>query len=222
MIGVLAFLSAAAIGSAAYAWQQLKTNEAFLYATLKTATGIVDAAVTQADKYGVPPTATLALITHAEGLFDNMAMLGKPTPELRYQKAWMLIQFARNYQALGDTTKWQERAVAAQQLLQTLSDGDPKNTADIRDLAIAESTLGDALDAKGDLDGALQNYGISLSRVLEPPMPIRTMGAARRRCRGREGRHHTAPARQARRRFEVVSAERRIRRNPGARRFERL
>ncbi len=94
-----------------------------------------------------------------------MAMLGKPTPELRYQKAWMLIQFARNYQALGDTTKWQERAVAAQQLLQTLSDGDPKNTAYIRDLAIAESTLG--ARAKGDLDGALQNYGISLSRVLE-------------------------------------------------------
>jgi tetratricopeptide (TPR) repeat protein len=167
VIGVLAFLSAAAIGSAAYAWQQLKTNEAFLYATLKTATSFVDDAVTQAEKYGVPRTATLSLLTRAEGLFDNMAMLGKPTPELRYQKAWMLIQFARNYQALGDTTKWQERAVAAQQLLQTLSDGDPKNTAYIRDLAIAESTLGDALAAKGDLDGALQNYGISLSRVLE-------------------------------------------------------
>lgn len=125
VIGVLAFLSAAAIGSAAYAWQQLKTNEAFLYATLKTATSFVDDAVTQAEKYGVPRTATLSLLTRAEGLFDNMAMLGKPTPELRYQKAWMLIQFARNYQALGDTTKWQERAVAAQQLLQTLSDGDP-------------------------------------------------------------------------------------------------
>ena len=29
--------------------------------------------------------------------------LGRPTPELRYQKAWMLIQFARNYAVLGDT-----------------------------------------------------------------------------------------------------------------------
>lgn len=119
-----------------------------------------------------------------------MAMLGKPTPELRYQKAWMLIQFARNHQALGDTTKWQERAVAAQQLLQTLSDGDPKDTAYIRDLAIAESTLGDALAAKGDLDGALQNYGISLSRVLELANADPDNGGplARRRCRGREGR----------------------------------
>jgi tetratricopeptide (TPR) repeat protein len=166
VIGVLAFLSVAAVGSAAYAWQQLKTNEAFLKATLKTATEIVDDAVNQAEKYGVPRTATLALLTRAEGLFDNMAMLGKPTPELRYQKAWMLVQFAHNYEALGDTTKWRERALAAQQLLQTLSDEDPANTAYIRDLAIAESTLGDALAARGDLDGALQSYGTALSRAL--------------------------------------------------------
>jgi TIR domain-containing protein len=98
VIGVLAFLSVAAIGSAAYAWQQLKTNEAFLYATLGTATGIVDDAVAQAERFGVPRSATLSLLTKAEGLFDNMAMLGKPTPELRYQKAWMLLQFANNYQ----------------------------------------------------------------------------------------------------------------------------
>ncbi len=108
------------MGSAAYAWQQLKTNEAFLNATLKTATEIVDDAVTQAERFGVPRTATLSLLTKAEGLFDNMAMLGKPTPELRYQKAWMLIQFARNYQAVGDTKKWRERALSAQEMLAAL------------------------------------------------------------------------------------------------------
>ena len=32
-------------------------------------------AVAQAEKYGVPRTATLALLTKAEGLFDNMALL---------------------------------------------------------------------------------------------------------------------------------------------------
>ena len=110
VIGVLAFLSVAAMGSAAYAWQQLKTNEAFLYATLKTATEFVDEAVAQAERFGIPRTATLSLLTKAEGLFDNMAMLGKSTPELRYEKAWMLLQFANNYQAVGDTTKWRERA----------------------------------------------------------------------------------------------------------------
>ena len=103
IIATLAILAVAATGSAIYAWQQLKTNEAFLTATLKTATEIVDAAVAQAEKYGVPRTATLSLLTKAEDLFDNMAELGRPTPELSYQKAWMLIQFARNYAVLGDT-----------------------------------------------------------------------------------------------------------------------
>ncbi len=42
MIAVLALLAVTASGSAVYAWQQLKTNEAFLTATLKTATEIVD------------------------------------------------------------------------------------------------------------------------------------------------------------------------------------
>ncbi len=36
IVAVLAILAIAATGSAAYAWQQLKTNEAFLAATLKT------------------------------------------------------------------------------------------------------------------------------------------------------------------------------------------
>ncbi len=77
IIAVLAILAIAASGSAVYAWQQLKTNEAFLTATLKTATEIVNEAVTQAEKYGVPHRATLALLTKAEGLFDNMALLGR-------------------------------------------------------------------------------------------------------------------------------------------------
>ena len=59
LAGVFLVLAAAASGSAVYAWQQLKTNEAFLNATLKRATEIVGTAVTQAEKYNVPRTATL-------------------------------------------------------------------------------------------------------------------------------------------------------------------
>src|SRR6516162_9950642 len=44
IIGLLAVLAVAATGSAFYAWQQLTTNEAFLNATLKTATEIVSTA----------------------------------------------------------------------------------------------------------------------------------------------------------------------------------
>ena len=102
---MLAVLSVAAAGSALYAWHELKTNEAFLDATLKTASGIVDTAVQQAEKYNVPRSATIVLLTQAEGLFDGMAKYGRQTPKLRYRKAWMLIQFSRNYAIVGDTGK---------------------------------------------------------------------------------------------------------------------
>ena len=117
LAGVFLVLALAASASAVYAWQQLKTNEAFLNATLKRATEIVDEAVNQAEKYNVPRTATLALLGKAEGLFDDMGQYGRATPELRYRKAWMLIQFARNYAILGDTSKQLARANEARRLL---------------------------------------------------------------------------------------------------------
>jgi len=116
-------------GSAVYAWQQLKTNEAFLAATLKTTTDIVNTAVAQAERYNVPRAATLELLTKAEGLFDNMARFGRPTPELQYQKAWMLIEFARNYEILGDTGKERSLAEEAFRLLAGLAAAKP-NDAD--------------------------------------------------------------------------------------------
>src|SRR6202022_1056522 len=127
LAGVFLALAVAASGSAVYAWQQLKTNEAFLNATLKTATEIVNTAVAQAEKYNVPRTATLDLLGKAEGLFDDMAQYGRPTPELRYRKAWMLIQFARNYAILGDTGKQFARANEAYRLLAGLAAEKPND-----------------------------------------------------------------------------------------------
>jgi len=37
----------------------------------------------QVEKYNVPRTATLTLLDKAEGMFDDMAQYGRPTPELR-------------------------------------------------------------------------------------------------------------------------------------------
>src|SRR5262249_758566 len=96
LAGMFLVLAFAATGSAVYAWQQLKTNEAFLGATLRTATDIVNTAVAQAEKYNVPRTATLELLAKAETLFDDMARLGRPTAELRFPKAWLRSEFARN------------------------------------------------------------------------------------------------------------------------------
>jgi tetratricopeptide (TPR) repeat protein len=158
VIAGLAVLAVAATGSAVYAWHQLKTNEAFLTATLKTATEIVDEAVAQAEKHGVPRQATLALLTKAEGLFDNMALLGRPTPELRYQKAWMLIQFARNYAILGDTTKQKQRADEAQRLMAELAAEMPDDPEKLRTLAVTLEEKGNVLVAQGKLGEALKAY----------------------------------------------------------------
>jgi tetratricopeptide (TPR) repeat protein len=161
--GFCLLLAVFASGSAVYAWQQLKTNEAFLGATLKTATDIVNTAVAQAQKYNVPRAATLELLSKAEGLFDNMAQYGRPTPELQYQKAWMLIQFARNYAALGDTGKERSRAEEAYHLLAGLAAAKPNDTGYQHGLAAAYIEVGDVQVAQGDLAAALRSYRDSLA-----------------------------------------------------------
>jgi tetratricopeptide (TPR) repeat protein len=163
IVVVLALLVVVAGGSAAYAWQQLKTNEAFLTSTLKTATEIVADAVAQAEKYGVPREATLALLTKAEALFDNMALLGRSTPELRYSKTWMLIQFARSYATLGDTANQQARTQAAYRLAGELAAQMPNDPEKLNMLSVTLSEKGDALVARGDVMGALEAYQDSLA-----------------------------------------------------------
>ena len=163
LAGVFLFLAVAASGSAAYAWQQLKTNEAFLNATLKRATEIIDEAVVQAERYNVPRTATLGLLIKAEGLFDDMAQFGRPTPELRFRKAWMLIQFARNYEILGDTGKQLARATEALRLLSGLAAEKPDDVAYQQQLAAAYEAVGDVLVARGALPDALKAFRDSIA-----------------------------------------------------------
>jgi tetratricopeptide (TPR) repeat protein len=163
IIAALAVLAIAATGSAAYAWQQLKTNEAFLSATLQRATGIVNMAVSQAETYGVPRKATLALLTQAEGLFDDMARLGRPTPDLRYQKAWMLIQFARNYEILGDTANQKSRAEEARQIMAELAAEMPDDPEKLRTLSAALNEQGEVLVVQGNLTEALKTFRDSLT-----------------------------------------------------------
>jgi tetratricopeptide (TPR) repeat protein len=173
LAGVFFLLAVAASGSAAYAWRQLKINEAFLNATLKRATEIVDEAVAQAVKYNVPRGATLKLLVNAEGLFDDMAHYGRPTPELRYRKAWMMIQFALSYKILGDTAKQFARANEAYRLLTGLTAEQPNNIPYQRDLSVAYNEVGDVQKAHGDLAGALKSYrdGLEIAKRLPQSDP---------------------------------------------------
>jgi tetratricopeptide (TPR) repeat protein len=158
LTAILFALTVAASGSSMYAWQQLKINEAFLGAMLKRATGIVDEAVVQAQRYNLPRAATLRLLLNAEGLFDDLAQFGQRSPELRYEKAWMLIQFARNYEILGDTEKQSERVKQALHLLQELASEYPDTLKYERDKAVVYDQIARVLIARGMLNEALLTY----------------------------------------------------------------
>ena len=158
LAGVFLLVAVAAGGSAVYAWQQLKTNEALLNATLKRATAIVNVAVAQAEQYNMPRTATLALLGNAESLLDRVARRGRPTPELHYRRAWMLIQFARNYQIVGDTGRQHTRAIEAHRLLVGLAAEKPNDIAYQRDLSVAYNEIDDVLVAQSNLGEALASY----------------------------------------------------------------
>ena len=106
----------------------------------------------------MPRSATIALLTQAEGLFDGMAKYGRQTPELRYRKAWMLIQFARNYAIVGDTVKERARALEAQQLLTALTKETPVDLNFQWELAAVDDAVGNVLVAQGNLPEALQSY----------------------------------------------------------------
>ena len=176
VIAVLALLAVAATASAVYAWQQLKTNELFLNATLKRATEFVNEAVAQAEKYNVPRAATLALLGKAEGLFDDMAQYGRQTPELRYRKAVMLIEFARNYGILGNTDKQRERATEAYRLLAGLATEKPDDTDYHNELANAYDEVGDVQVTQGHLADALKSYrdGLAIRDRLAKSDPSNT------------------------------------------------
>ena len=162
LAGLSVVLAIFATGSAVYAWRQLKTNEAFLDATLRIATDIVNTAVAHADIYGVPRTATLELLTKAEGLFDSMARFGERTPELQYRNADMLLAFARNYAALGDTAKERARADEAYYLLSGLVAANLDNPTYQHELSVAYEEIG-IQAAEGNLVTALTSYQTALA-----------------------------------------------------------
>jgi tetratricopeptide (TPR) repeat protein len=151
-------LAVVATGSAVYAWQQLKTNEAFLDATLERFTGLVGRAVSLSRGYSVPLPVTLGFLKEAEGLLDVMARHSRPTPKLAYRKALMLGAFADNYRDLGQTAEWESRAAEARWLMSELVMRDPANVEWAFELTFAHRRYGELLVAKGDLAGALVEH----------------------------------------------------------------
>ena len=165
LAGVFLAVAVAVTGGVVYAWRQLQTNDALLTGALKTATQMVNTAVGQAEKYRVPRSATLGFLGTAERLFAGIARHGRPTKELRYRKAWMLVEFARNYEKLDNTQYQLARAEAAHRFMIGLAAEDPNNIDWQNDLSITYNEVGRILAARGALNAAIASYRDNLAII---------------------------------------------------------
>jgi eukaryotic-like serine/threonine-protein kinase len=162
IIAMLVALTLASAGGFAWARYELSRNEALLDRMLQRATALTDKAVALSKKYGVPRAVSVGFLDEAEGLFHDMAELSRETPQLRFRKAWMLIEFARNYEMLGETEKQRARAADAIHLLTGLAAERPDDLAYQQGIGTAHNELGLVLMTQGHLDEALVEFSESL------------------------------------------------------------
>jgi tetratricopeptide (TPR) repeat protein len=163
IISALFVLTVASAGGFAWARFELSRNEALLDRILQRATNLVGKATEISDRFGVPRSISVRMLEEAEGLFKDMAELGRETPQSRFRKASMLLEFARNYEMFGKTNKRREHVLEAHRLLQTLSAEDSSNLAWQNDLAVSYEAIGDVFLTEGNLNEALANYRAGLA-----------------------------------------------------------
>lgn len=163
LAGLFLLLAVTATASAAYAWHQLKTNEAFLDATLDRFTSIVNRAVGAAQTYSLPLPVTLTVLEEAEAILDVMSRYGRPTPKLKYRQAIMMRAFADNYRDLGRTGDWERRINEASRIMAELLKEEPDNTEWALELGRAHDRMGQLLFERADLSGALREYRARLA-----------------------------------------------------------
>ena len=158
LAGVFLGLAIIAAGSAVYAWQQLRTNEEFLDATLDRFTSLVNRAVSASQSYSLPVRVTLGFLEEAEGILNVMARYGRPTPRLRQRQIAMLIAFGDSYRDLGRTADAEQRIIEAQRLASELARDNAADPTWRREQARAHQRRGDVEWAKGDLAAALREF----------------------------------------------------------------
>jgi tetratricopeptide (TPR) repeat protein len=166
LAGVFLGLAVIATGSAFYAWQQLKTNEEFLDATLDRFSSLVTRAVQASQTYSVPTRVTLGFLEEAEGVLNVMARYGRPTPRLRHRQVEMLIAFGDSYRQLGRTAEAERRIVEAERVASDMAHDSAGDPAWRHEQARVQQRLGDVELAKGNPAAALRKFRL-VQEILE-------------------------------------------------------
>src|SRR5262249_18459383 len=115
--------------------------------------------------YEVPRSVTLGFLGAAEHLLTGIARHGRSTKELRHRTAWMLIEFARNYEMLGTTRYQLARAEAAHRFMIGLAAEEPTNVEWQNDLFMTSNKVGCMLAAHGAFNEAISSYRDSLAII---------------------------------------------------------
>lgn len=165
LAGLFLLLAVAAIGGLAWARYELARNAALLDRTLERATGILNKTVQLSYDFGISTSVTLILLEEAEGLFQDIVILGSETPQVMSRKAWMLIQFGRNYALLGQSSEQRTRVIEASRILNTLVKQHPTDLNLQRLDAVAQYELGKVEHIQGRFSKALEFFQGSEPRL---------------------------------------------------------
>ena len=159
-----AFVALLVAGSGGIAWGYSKSleNDGLMDEIVRVASGFVSDATDMSDRLGIPAAAPLALITRADAALNTYISKGKDSPKLRHRRAMTLLELAKNYAKLGQSSQQVDRAQDARGLLEALVTADPRNPALRHDLANAYTAVADVRYAQGASEDALAQYRKSL------------------------------------------------------------
>ncbi len=140
-LGTLMNLCIVAGFAAIVVWNGLTTNQAFIERTLPLVSSGLSKAAQEAIDYGTPQSIVVGLLEHGETLLFDVIERGPLSPEAEYQRATVLLGFARTYKELGEAKRALTRADAASDLLRILRREAPENADFQHRLGVAEEDL---------------------------------------------------------------------------------
>src|SRR5262245_5190827 len=157
VIGGVAVLIVAGVGSGIVNWKQWLTNEGLLDATLAQFTGAVDTAV-KASANALPLAWTRNMLEGADRALTAMTEQGQNNPKIRYRKAIMLAAFSDNYRDLGQTMIARHRLEEAQQIMADLVRTAPSDNDYLFTKAQLHGKAGYLLSTLGDHGGSMREH----------------------------------------------------------------
>lgn len=151
---MMALLAVIATGSSVYAFNQRSAANDRLSLAIDAASDIVTRAVQFSETHGVPRRQVLEMLNNADEIFQQLGREGLAVPEFQLARGRMLRAFATSFEWFGKTDLWLERASAAVQILEELTNNYPDNESYAAELALAYSAQTSAYAQSGNLGSA--------------------------------------------------------------------